>query len=97
MKVEWLPGAIADLQRLRDFLVPHSNEAATRAVTVIKGAINLLMHHPYIGKPVETMPKYRDLVIPFGTSGYVLRYRIETERILVVALKHGKEAGFAGQ
>jgi plasmid stabilization system protein ParE len=97
MKIEWLVPAIHDLQRLREFILPHNKVAAQRAVRIIKGTVTLLESNPLIGKPVEELIDYRDIIIPFGSSGYVLRYRIQQDTIFIVALKHGKEAGFPGQ
>jgi plasmid stabilization system protein ParE len=37
------------------------------------------------------------MVIPFGASGYVLRYRVEADTVFIVAIKHGKEAGFSDE
>jgi plasmid stabilization system protein ParE len=93
MTIEWLPGAILDLQRLREFLRPLNIEAGNKAVTAIKAAVKLLTPHHY-GKPAEGLPDYYDVVIPFGASGYVLRYRVEGDMIFIVALKHTKEVGF---
>ena len=42
MRVEWLSPAIDDLQRLRNFILPHNPTAARRAVQVIKAAVGLL-------------------------------------------------------
>jgi plasmid stabilization system protein ParE len=97
MKIEWLVPAIHDLRQLRDFILPNNPEAAQRAVKVIKATVALLNKNPRIGKPAENLPDYHDIVIPFGSSGYLLRYRIQGEYILIVAIKHGKEAGFTGQ
>jgi len=96
MRVEWLHPAIHDLQRLRDFLLPRSQASARRAIQVIKGAVALLNANPGLGKPVEDLPDYHDLIIPFGAAGYVLRYRIRGDVIYIVAVRHGKEAGFSG-
>ena len=97
MRIEWLESAIHDLQRLRDFILPHNQEAAQRAFRIIKSAVAPLETNPRIGKPVEDLPDYLDLVIPFGASGYLLRYRIHGDTIFIVAVKHGKEAGFSSQ
>jgi plasmid stabilization system protein ParE len=97
MKIEWLIPAIHDLQRLREFILPHNKVAAQRAVRIIKGTVTLLESNPLIGKPVEDLIDYRDIIIPFGSYGYVLRYRIQQDTIFIVALKHGKEAGFPDQ
>jgi plasmid stabilization system protein ParE len=42
------------------------------------------------------MPHFRDIIIPFGSSGYVPRYRIEYDTVLIVAVKHGEEADHLG-
>ena len=97
MKIEWLPGAISDLQRLREFIFPHNRAAANRAVTVIKGSIKTLSRCEYVGKPAEDLPGCYDMAIPFGVSGYVLRYRVEGDAVFIVAVKHGKEAGFSDE
>jgi len=97
MRIEWLETAIHDLQRLREFILPHNQEAAQRAFRVIRASVVPLATHPRIGKPVEDLPDCHDLIIPFGPSGYVLRYRIQGDTIFVIAVKHGKEAGFSSQ
>ena len=97
MRIEWLKSAIVDLQRLRDFILPHNREAAQRAFRTIRAASEPLMTNPRIGKPVESLPDCRELIIPFGSSGYVLRYRITGDTVYIHAVKHGKEAGFATQ
>jgi hypothetical protein len=37
---------------------------------------------------------FRDWVIDFGDSGYVVRYRIENDSVMILAVRHQKEAGF---
>ena len=97
MKIEWLPGPIRDLERLREFIFSHNRDATDRAVTVIKSSVKILSRYEYVGKPAQDLLGYYDLVIPFGASGYVLRYRVEEGIVLIVAVKHGKEAGFPDQ
>lgn len=94
MKIQWLIPAVHDLQRLREFILPHNREAAQRAVKVIRAAVEALAANPRIGKPVEDMPDYRDLVIPFGAAGYLLRYRTQADVLYIIALRHCKEAGY---
>jgi plasmid stabilization system protein ParE len=94
MRVEWLPPAIEDLLGLRDFILPHNPSAARRAVKVIKGTVDLLIGNPGLGKPVAELAGFHDIVIPFGAAGYVLRYRLQADVIYIVALRHGREAGF---
>ncbi len=97
MQVEWHDLAIVDLLRLKEFISQHNQEAARRAVRLIKAAVMQIATHPRIGKPVEGFLDYHEIVIPFGASGYVVRYRIKKDTVLIIAVKHGKEAGFSDQ
>jgi len=46
-------------------------------------------------RPVDPeQPDYRQLFIPFGASGYVARYRVEGRLVLVLAVRHMREAGY---
>jgi len=39
--------------------------------------------------------EYHDWVIDFGGSGYVVRYRYDSSKLVsVLAIRHQKEAGF---
>ncbi len=95
MRIEWLESAVNDLQRLREFILPLNREAAQRAFRIIKAAAAPLETNPRIGKPVADLPDCHDIIIPFGAAGYVLRYRIQGDIIFILAVKHGREAGFA--
>lgn len=95
MRIEWLESAIFDLLRLKDFIQPHNIEAAQRAVRLIKNAVAPLASNPRMGKPVEDLPDYHDIFLPFGASGYVIRYRILNDTIFIVTVKHCREAGFS--
>ena len=97
MRIEWLESALMDLHRLKDFIQPYNKEAAQRAFRIIRNAVAPLEANPRIGKPVEDLSDFHDVVIPFGASGYVLRYRIQGDTIFIIAVKHCKEAGFNDQ
>ena len=94
MKIIWLPGAIFDLKRLKEFLATLDKGAAQKAVVTIKRSVALLEQYDSLGKPVADLPDFRDVIIPFGSAGYVLRYRIRNEVVVIVAVRHAKEAGF---
>lgn len=97
MQVEWLPSAMRDLQRLRDFLRPYNPDASQRAAVTIQKTVSALESQSYLGKTVEDLPNFYDLVIPFGARSYILRYRINGETIFIVALRHGREVGFSSE
>lgn len=94
-QVRYAPGAIRDLQRLREFLHPKNPVAAKRAgETIVKG-VRILGHQPKIGRRIEDMPdEYREWPIGFGDSGYLVRYRINGDAVIILAVRHQKEAGY---
>ena len=50
---------------------------------------------PGIGRPIEDMPdEFREWVIDFGDSGYLARYRLDASVVVILALRHQREAGY---
>ena len=93
-QVIYAPGAIRDLQRLRDFLRPKNPAAAKRAGETIIKAVKVLGHQPQIGRPVVDMSEeYREWLIDFGDSGYVARYRFDGQTVTILAVRRQKEVG----
>lgn len=91
----WLPPALADIQRLHHFLAGKDVEAARRAVKAIRADVRILAAQPYLGRPMEEMEAtYREWLIDFGNSGYVVLYRIEDEVVAILAVRHQSEAGY---
>ena len=91
----WTPDALADVQRLYRFLAPKDADAAQRAVKAIRSGVKILAHRPRIGRPVTDMDaEYREWLIDFGNSGYVVLYRVEDETVVMLAVRHQKEAGY---
>lgn len=86
--------ALSDLDRLVDFLLEADTGAALETFEVIEEAVNVLRNHPMIGRPVEH--GLRELVISRGRTGYVAlhSYVPETDTILILALRHQREAGY---
>lgn len=95
-RVIFAPAAMRDLQRLREFLRPKSPDAARRAGEAIRQAVMILGTHPRLGRMVDDLPDaYREWLIDFGDSGYVARYRIDRDVVIILAIRHQKEAGTA--
>ncbi len=88
--------AARGLERCRQFLAGKSPQAAWRAGQVIERQLLLLESSPAVGRPDDEHPQLRELVIPFGDSGYVALYRfVEAEDVVyVLAFRHQKEAGY---
>ncbi len=94
--VSYAPRASSDLQRLVDFLAESDPSAAAQTAELIVSAVEALQHHPLIGRPVEW--GFRELVISRGRSGYLALYRYDEarDRVLVLTIRHQREAGYTG-
>ncbi len=94
-QVRFAASAVRDLQRMREFLRHKNPAAAQRAGQAIAQALQVLGHQPLMGRPVEDLPdNYREWIIDFGNTGYVARYRVDAQAVVVLAVRHQKEAGF---
>lgn len=93
-KIEYAERALADVERLVDFLMGQDPSAAVEIVELITSALAPLKHHPLIGRP----KKYglHELVISRGRTGYLALYRYDetTDRILILTVHHQREAGY---
>jgi plasmid stabilization system protein ParE len=91
--VRFTEEAHADLRRLYDFLVYKDPRAAAKALKAIQHSIKLLNFSPYSCRKVAAdMPRLRELLIPFGASGYVVLFEIELPRtVTVLAARHQRE------
>jgi plasmid stabilization system protein ParE len=83
--------AARDLKKIRDYLLQFNAEAAQKAAASIIEATIQLLTHPMLGKPLEDVPDYRELITPFGSGAYTIRYRINFDKIIIVGIKHSKE------
>ena len=90
-------GAIEGLERCRQHLGRRSPDSARRAAQVIARQFMLLETQPTIGRPASGSPlDLRELIIPFGDTGYVALYRHDPadDAVYVIAFRHQREAGF---
>ena len=89
--------ALDDLQRLEEFLVELASEHGdydlpVRAVEAIRRELRILETNPYTCRKAGSNPLERELVIPFGGSGYVALFEITSEHeIAVSAIRHQRE------
>jgi plasmid stabilization system protein ParE len=93
-QIVYSPNALANLQRAFESLDELSPEAALAAVEAIRSAVGMLEHHPLIGRLVTG--EQRELVISFGRSGYLARYRFLPSRgeVRILAIRHQRELGY---
>ena len=95
-KVRFTPEAELDLLRLYDFLLEKDLAAAERAPEAIKEAVELLRFSPFsCRKALTDNPFLRELVIPFGSAGYVALFEIESgNTVSILALRHQREEDY---
>ncbi|MBI3157499.1 MAG: type II toxin-antitoxin system RelE/ParE family toxin [Burkholderiales bacterium] len=90
-------GALEDLRRLEDFLVEQALERGdfdlpVRAVDAIRRELRVLETNPYTCRKVGSNPLERELVIPFGATGYVALFEILGDHeVAVCAFRHQRE------
>jgi len=91
----WSRAARLDVIRLYKFLAPKDHDAAVRAVRTIHDGVRALARHPAIGRPAEEMsPEFREWIIEFGQGAYVVLYHFDGREAVVLAVRHGREAGY---
>jgi plasmid stabilization system protein ParE len=91
----WTPSALRDVRRLYRFLAEKNLDAAGRAAAAIRAGVRVLAVQPGVGRPAEGMdPEFREWLIDFGDSGYVVLYRLEARVAVILAVRHQREAGY---
>jgi plasmid stabilization system protein ParE len=96
-KVRLTAEAVEDLNRLYEFLLKRDFDAAERALAEIERALALLAYSPFSCRKalLQTNPRWRELLIPFGHSGYVTLFEIDDDRtITVTVVRHQREEDY---
>lgn len=95
MRVEWSLRASRALNMRANFLARKAPRAAAAAKATIRAAAERLAEFPNIGRPYARDPDgYRELVVPFGSEGYMLLYYVEHDCVVISRLKHQREASY---
>ena len=93
--VRFTEEAEADLLRFFDFLLERDIRAAERAEQAIAKAIELLEIFPFSCRKAGAGsgdPFLRELIIPFGNSGYVALFEIDAgSYVTVLGVRHQRE------
>jgi toxin ParE1/3/4 len=91
----WTPRAASGITSIYFFLADKNEEAAAKAVDAIRKGANILKKFPNAGRPADDLePEHRELLIPFGGSGYAIFYEVVQDAVHILAVKHQKEAGY---
>lgn len=88
--LKWSETTLADIQRLRRFIEPHNPEAARRAAEALKKGAAILIDHPGLGRRLDGRHD-REIAIPFGKRGYIMRYRLDDDDIVILKIWHTLE------
>ena len=87
--VRLLPPARDDLIGVSNFPAEVAPNTALRAADVVDRALKWLEMFPERA-PVNGLGG-RDLSVPFGQAGYVIRYRIEGGNVILLRIFHSRE------
>ena len=98
-KVRLTRDAESDLDRLFDFLVERELardggdlNLPEQAVFALRAGMATLKSSPFTCRKAGDSPFLRELIIPFGRSGYVALFEIENDStVAVVAIRHQRE------
>lgn len=98
-RVRFTEAAENDLVRLYEFILDKDQtdwSLAARALEAIKNGIRSLELSPFsYRKAMSGNPFLRELIIPFGASGYVALFEIEDEQtVTVLAVRHQREEDY---
>ena len=99
LRVRLTRDAEADLERLFDFVLERELERAggdldlaEQALTAIRAGIATLGSSPFTCRKAGQSPFLRELIIPFGRSGYVALFEIVGQAdVAVGAVRHQLE------
>jgi plasmid stabilization system protein ParE len=95
-KLRFTPEAEADLLRLYDFLLAADVAAADRALDAIRNSLEIPRVSPFsCRKARPDNPFLRELIIPFGSTGYVALFEIESgSTVNILAVRHQREEDY---
>lgn len=95
--VRYSRSARDDLVRLYEYLLDRATtvedlELAERALASVISAVETLKRSPFIYRKADEDPFLRELLVPFGSSGYVALFEIEdAATVTILAVRHQLE------
>lgn len=98
-RVRFTPEAEADLVRLYEFILERDASdwaVAERALQAIKDGIRILEVAPFTCRKAAAGTHFlRELIVPFGSAGYVALFEIDNaETVTVLAVRHQRESDY---
>lgn len=95
-RVRYSGGARSDLLRLYEFLLDRDVVLAERALAALRKSADVLEEFPFTCRKADAdNPFLRELIVPFGSSGYVVLFEIEDAvTVTILAVRHQREADY---
>ena len=97
-RVRFTAEAKQDLEQLYGFLLDTDLAAAGEAITAIEQALTMLERFPFSCRKAadgEYGPFLRELVVPFGSAGYVVLFEISGRgTVTILAVRHQRESDY---
>ncbi|MEJ7138299.1 type II toxin-antitoxin system RelE/ParE family toxin [Amphibiibacter pelophylacis] len=101
-RVTFSAGAARDLEALFDFALQRELDSDTgdldipaRAIQAIREGIAFLQTSPFSCRKAGDSAFLRELIIPFGQTGYVALFEIVDSRTVIIgAVRHQREADY---
>lgn len=95
-ELRYSPAARADIEQLFSFLAQKDISAARDALEAIDRAAEFLREFPFACRKADPRnPFLRELVISFGSNGYVALFEIDDETtVTVLAVRHQREEDY---
>lgn len=98
-RVRLTRAAEADLDRLFDFVLERElrrdggdPDLAERALAAVQAGFATLASSPFTCRKAGRGPFLRELIVPFGRTGYVALFEIESGNLVsVLAVRHQRE------
>jgi plasmid stabilization system protein ParE len=98
-RVVFSEAAALDLEQLFDFALQRELDSETgdldipqRALQAIKDSVAFLATSPFACRKAGSSSFVRDLIIPFGHTGYVALFEIvDSNTVIIGAIRHQRE------
>jgi plasmid stabilization system protein ParE len=84
------PRAYSDIRYLERWLVERAPAAAAKVGPTLFAAMKSLEDFPERGRQAAGF-RGRELFVRFGGQAYVIRYRIEADRVIIATVHHSLE------
>ena len=95
-RVRYTSGARRDLLRLYEFLLDRDIATAERALGALRKSTEILEEFPFTcRKADDNNPFLRELIVAFGSSGYVVLFEIDdATTVTILAVRHQREEDY---